>query len=227
MKSICKCLALILSLCCLGACAPKFIPEDLGRLKDPRDLGLASQRAYQQAKATPEKKEKLKYAHAGILYSEKCLKTSPERPLCLYYNVLNRGTYIQNHVVNYQTALKAMIQNCQTLIEVDPVYEHGGCYRILGDIYAKAPGFSLDPKNITRDLDQSAEYLKSAVRVSPDYALNRLFYARTLEQLGESEQARQQLAEFDRLQTPDLDKEYPGWKKEREELAQKLQPNDA
>lgn len=227
MKTTLTCLCLILSLCWLGACAPKFIPDDLARLKDPRDLGLASQRAYQQAKAAPEKKEKLKYSHAGILYSEKCLKTSPERPLCLYYNVLNRGTYIQNRVVNYQTALKKMIKNCQILIEVDPVYEHGGCYRILGDIYAKAPGFSLDPNNITRDLDQSAEYLKSAVTVSPDYPLNRLFYARTLEKLGEMDQARKQLAEFDRLQTPDLDKEYPGWKKEREELAQKLQPNDA
>ncbi len=213
---------LLLTLLTLG-CAPKFIPQDLNQLKNPGDLGMASQKAYQQAKATPEKKEKLKYAQAGIHYSEKCLKIEPEKTMCLYYNVLNRGTYIQNHVVNYQTSLKIMVKNCLTVIEVDPSYEHGGCYRILGDIYAKAPGFSLNPKNITRDLDQSAEYLRGSVGAAPDYALNHLFLARTLEQLGELDEAKVQLAEFDRLVTSDLDKDYPGWKKEREELAQKLQ----
>jgi len=214
--------------CCLlllgftGACVPKYVPDDLSRLKNTRDLGMASQQAYQQAKSAEDKKDKLKYANAGILYSEKCLKQEPEKPLCLYYNVLNRGLYIQNHVVNYQSALKIMIENCKVLTEVDPAYEHAGCYRILGDIYAKAPGFSLNPKNITRDLDKSAEYLKKAVELSPDYPLNHLFYARILEELGDAEEAKVQLAEFDRLVSSDLDKEYPGWKKEREDLAQKL-----
>lgn len=207
----------------LSACAaPKFIPQDLQHLKDPEDLGLAAQEAYQKARAQSEKKEKLKWTHAGIVYSEKCLKTEAEKPICLYYNVLNRGYYIKNHIPNYQKALKLMITHCETLIDVDPGYQQAGCYRILGSIYAKAPSFSFNPKNITRDLDKSLEYLEAAVRLAPDYALNHLVLAKTLLALDENEEAKQQLKDFDRLRSSNLDKDYPEWKKEREELARKL-----
>jgi tetratricopeptide (TPR) repeat protein len=206
----------------LSSCAPKFVPKDLAILKTPEELGLASQRAFQNNRKAIDKKEKSKWSWAGVLYSNKCLEIDPDKTICLYYNAINRGAYIKNHIINYQSALKAMVRNCKKVARLDPKFQQGGCYRVLGEIYAKAPSFSLNPQNITRDLDKSAEYLQEAVNLAPDYPLNRLFLARTLQALGEDEKAAQQLKEFDQLEGTNLDKEYPEWKKERENLAKKL-----
>lgn len=205
-----------------GCAAPKYVPTDLNQLKTPEELGQASQHAYQDSKKSDAKSEKLKFASAGIAYAEKCLKKDPQNPSCLYYQVLNTGTYIKNHIPNFQVGLRKMVANCETLITVDSAYEAGGCYRVLGNIYAQAPGFSLNPKNITQDLDKSVENLQKAVQVAPDYALNYLFLSRSLEAAGNKDAALQELKEFDRRRGPDLDNEYPQWKKERDELAQKL-----
>ena len=115
-----------------------------------------------------------------------------------------------------------MVENCETLIQVEPNFEHAGCYRVLGNIYAQAPSFSLDPKHITQDLDKSAEYLRKAVALSPDYPLNHFFLARTLEALGDKPNAKQELELFDRSSKDGIDQDYPEWKKERDSLAQKL-----
>jgi tetratricopeptide (TPR) repeat protein len=116
-----------------------------------------------------------------------------------------------------------MVEHCQTLNEVDPIFENAGCYRILGDIFAKAPSFSANPEHISQDLEKSADYLKQAVQLAPHYALNHLFLARSLAELGEKSEAQAQLKEFDRLNSSDLDKVYPEWKKDREELVRDLQ----
>lgn len=209
----------------LGCAAPKSVPKDLSRLKSPGELGLASKQAYEKARDLPGKQEKLEFSHAGILYSDKCLKMEPKKPICLFYNVLNRGIYIKNHIPYYQKSLRIMVANCETLNEVEPAYENAGCFRILGDIYAKAPSFSANPDNISRDTERSAQYLRQAVQLAPDYALNHLLLARSLAELGETAEAREQLKEFDRLNPSNLDNIYPEWKKEREDLARKLQKN--
>jgi tetratricopeptide (TPR) repeat protein len=204
------------------ACSTRLAQYDIAHPKTPQDLGEVSQRAYQAATRSKEKSEILLHAKTGIHYSSQCLKQEPEKPICLYYNVLNRGLYIQNHIPNYQNSLKKMVQNCETLLKVDPAYQNGGCYRILGNIYSQAPAFSLNDEAVLQDLDKSQSYLTKAVQVAPQYALNHLFLAKTLEMTGEKQAAQKELDKFDILITPDLDKEYPEWKEEREALAQKL-----
>jgi tetratricopeptide (TPR) repeat protein len=169
-----------------------------------------------------EKSDVLLHTKAGIHYSSQCLERDPNNKVCLYYNVVNLGLYTKNHIRNYQSSLRRMVQNCETLLQVDPPYQHGGCYRILGNIYSQAPAFSLNPKAVTQDLDKSREYLEQAVQVAPQYALNHLFLAQTLERLDEKAVAQKELEIFDSLITPDLDKDYPQWKEERKSLAQKL-----
>lgn len=202
------------------ACVPRYHAPDLQNLQDPKSLGEASRQAYQEGRQAPDKKDRLKLAQAGMEYSEKCLQLSSNEPACLYYNVLNRGLFLQNHVLNYQKSLKLMVQNCKRLIQVDPTYESAGCYRILGDIYAKAPAFSFRDENVLRDLDKSASYLRKAVELAPNYPLNHLLLARTLMALGEEEAAAAQLKIFDEMPHDNLDKVYPGWKKDREALSQ-------
>ncbi|MCC7345056.1 MAG: hypothetical protein IT573_08960 [Deltaproteobacteria bacterium] len=207
----------------LAACAaPKSMPSDIDRLKSPAELGEASRGAYLAARDAAEKSDKLKRAHEGIVYAEKCLKADPQAASCLYFHALNTGVNIKNHIPNYQKGLKKMVANCEALNKIRPEFEHAGCYRILGNIFAQAPSFSLNPKNITQDLDRSVGYLREAVKISPDYPLNRLFFARSLEQSGDTEQARAELKAFDALPKEGLSQDYPEWKKERDSLAQKL-----
>lgn len=214
---------LIFSALLLGCAGPKVVPADLSALKTPEELGAAAQRSYQAARQAHEKGEKLRAASAGIAYADKCLQKNPNEVACLYYQVLNTGIYIQNHIPNYQVGLKKMVSNCQILLGIDPAYEQGGCYRVLGNIYAQAPSFSLNPKNITQDMDKSVEYLRLAVQQAPSYPLNHLFLARSLEAVGEKSEALKELNEFDRLSSPTLDNDYPQWKRDRDQVARKLQ----
>lgn len=204
------------------ACVPRYTPPDLKQLQDPQALGEASRHSYLTGKSASTKQERLKLAQAGIQYSDKCLKIAPEESSCLYYNVLSRGLFLQNHVLNYQKALKLMVQNCKILIRTNPAYENAGCYRVLGDIYAKAPAFSFRDENIIQDLDKSVEYLRKAVELAPNYPLNHLLLARSLLSIDEKEQAREQLEQFNQLPHDNLDKVYPGWKKEHEQLEREL-----
>jgi len=214
---------ILLILLLLTACAaPKSMPADLVSLKTPAELGEASRRAYLQARSAPEKKEKLEWSHQGIVYADKCLKQAPKETTCLYFQTLNTGVYLQNHITNYQRGLHQMVANCDALNQIQPDFEHAGCYRILGNIFSQAPSFSLNPKNITQDLDRSVQNLKEAVKLAPDYALNRLFLARSLEQVGEKDAAKTELQAFDRLDKTGIDLDYPPWKKDRDSLAQKL-----
>jgi len=206
----------------LGCAGPKFIPADLSTTRSPPELAAKTQESYAQAKAATEKSEKLKWAHAGISYADKCIALAPRTPACFYYRALNTGMYIQNHIPNYQKGLRQMVADCETLNDIQPDFEHAGCYRVLGNIYAKAPSFSLNPKNVTQDWDKSVENLQSAVKLAPDYPLNQLFLARSLEAVGNKEEAKAHLLDFDRLSHAGLDNDYPDWKQDRGKLAQKL-----
>ncbi len=210
----------------LSSCAvPKYVPVDLSSLKTPAELAASSLRAYRESRQLPEKSERLKLAQAGLLYAEKCLKLSAEEVPCLYYHALNQGLFIKNHIPNYQKGLRRIVADCEAVIRLDERFEHGGCYRILGNIYEQAPSFALDPKSVTQDLDKSVEYLKKAVEIDPNYPLNQLFLARSLEAAGKKDSARGHLVQFIRLENPSLDQEYPEWKKDRDSLARKLLDN--
>jgi len=206
----------------LACTTSHFVPPDLSELKTPEDLAKASEQAYETGKREAEKKDRLDHAHAGMLYAEKCLKISTDSVPCLYFDALNTGLFIQNHIPHYQRGLKKMVSNCETVNRLQGDFQSGGCYRILGNIYSQAPSFTFTSKGITQDLDKSVEYLKKAVEVAPNYPLNQLFLARSLESMGEKQEAKSHLEEFDRLPHAGLDNEYADWNKDRDSLAHKL-----
>jgi|GEM_PF-2299702 len=212
------CVALLL----LSCGVPHSTPTDLSQMKSPEELAEASKKAYETGKNAPEKKTRLELASSGLAYAGKCLKTSPESVPCLYYEALNTGLFVQNHITNFQRGLKTMITDCETVAKIQADYESGGCYRIMGNIYSQAPSFSFNPKHITQDLDKSVEYLQKAVALAPTYPLNQLFLARSLEASGKKDEAKNHLQEFDRLPHTGLDSEYADWNKDRESLARKL-----
>jgi hypothetical protein len=64
---------------------------------------------------------------------------APEEAGCYYYRAVNTGLYHEVKIVGYQKGVKQMIEDCEMVIKLDPKYDHGGAYRILGQIYTKLP----------------------------------------------------------------------------------------
>ena len=65
-------------------------------------------------------------------------------------------------VEQFPVGIKQMIEDCKTVIEVNPDYDHAGAYRMMGGIYTKLPQTGGNVESITRNLPLAEEYLKKA-----------------------------------------------------------------
>jgi len=73
------------------------------------------------------------------------------------------------------------------VIELDPKYEDGGAYRVLGRVYFKLPGFA------GGDNEESLKLLEKSIEIGPEDANTRLFLGETLLAMNEIERAREEL----------------------------------
>jgi tetratricopeptide (TPR) repeat protein len=114
-------------------------------------------------------------------YAQQALEMDPGRPEAKYWYGLfllrkaEHGSWLQ--------AFGLTREGIRSLEEVRaslPEYEHAGASRILGELYYTAPGWS--PFG---DLDKSVRLEQEAVRLAPDYLLNRLCLARAYQKRGD------------------------------------------
>ena len=73
----------------------------------------------------------------GIDFAERCLMRDPENAGCYYWRAVSTGLYYKIRVIGYQDGIRQMIADCKKVIEIDPSYDSGGAYRMLGQIYTK------------------------------------------------------------------------------------------
>jgi len=116
----------------------------------------------------------------GVDAAERCLMVAPEEPGCYYWRAVNTGLYHRVHIIGYQRGVKRMIDDCMKVISIDPRYNHAGAYRILGELYTKLPQTGGTTESVTRDLALAEQYLREAVKLSPDYPENHILLAETL-----------------------------------------------
>ncbi|MCI0339968.1 MAG: TRAP transporter TatT component family protein, partial [Planctomycetales bacterium] len=62
----------------------------------------------------------------------------------------------------------------ESVVALDPTYEHAGSHRLLGLYYLRAPDL------VGGDLDAGLRHLREAVRIAPGFAENRLALAEAL-----------------------------------------------
>ena len=116
-----------------------------------------------------------------------------------------------------------MISDCKKVISISPKYDHGGAYRMLGEMYTQLPQTAGRPDSITRDLDLAEEYLRKAVRLAPDYPENHLALAEALFRQDKFPQALESL-----VQTKNLaphwsgDVSFDDWRNATSDLERKL-----
>ena len=193
-----------------AACAfPKKGPvtsADVAKLT-AQELVAKAKEASELAQNAKDRDTQRNWALHGISVAEQCLMRAPEEPGCYYYRAINTGLYHEVKIVGYQTGVKRMIEDSETVIKLDPKYDHGGAYRILGQIYTKLPQTTGRPDSVTRDLDKAENYLRQAVRIAPDYPENHLFLAEALFEKEKYAEAQSELTEAQEL--------APRWKQDK------------
>ncbi|GEM_PF-2094554 len=78
-----------------------------------------------------------------------------------------------------------MEQEALRASKLSPEVDFGGPDRMLGELYLKAPSAPIS----VGDLDKSLEHYEKAVKVAPDFAMNRLGFASALLEDDEKEKA--------------------------------------
>lgn len=191
------------------------------------ELLKVSKESSQRAAAAKSREEKETWALHGISVAEQCLMREPEEAGCYYYRAINTGLYYEAHIIGYQKGVKQMIDDCMNVIKFDPKYDHGGAYRILGQLYTKLPETTGRPEGITRDLEKAEGYLKKALYINPDYPENQLMLAETLYEKERVEEARKALLsaqEF--LPRWQNDNAYLSWKTSMDKLEKKIEKSN-
>lgn len=187
------------------------------------ELLVKAKEASERAQDAKERETQRNWALHGISVAEQCLMRTPEEPGCYYYRAVNTGLYHEVKIVGYQSGVKKMIDDCETVIRLDPKYDHGGAYRILGQIYTKLPQTTGRPDSVTRDLDKAEDFLRQAVRAGPDYPENHIFLAETL---LEKEKYAEAAAELDTAEELTYrwhnDKSNKEWQLTMRDLTKKL-----
>jgi tetratricopeptide (TPR) repeat protein len=141
-----------------------------------------------RSKADQTRRERL--AAEGLGRAERALaQGGEERGDVYYYLAVNLGITVEKHPVAAVKSLDRIVANLEKALALSPDIHSAGPYRVLGMVYLKAPPW---PTGIG-DGDQAQELLAEAVRRSPAYPLNRIFYARALWEV-EGEDAEREIA---------------------------------
>lgn len=140
----------------------------LGACKEDLDLDEA-QEYYQQA----------------ITEGERAVKRFPGRPGPHYWLGVAYGLRANcSGPVTGLSLVDPIKDQMQRLMEIDPNYEYGGPYRVLGRLYTKLPGL------LGGDNQKAEKLLRRAVKIGPGYWLNHLYLAEVLKEQGKLEEAR-------------------------------------
>jgi len=134
------------------------------------------------------KKEKKNTFSQGVYYAEKAIQLEPEKPDGYYWRGVNNGKYGETRgVLKSLFLVKPIKSDMNKVIELNPSYEDGGAYRVLGRVYFELPGFAGGSK------EKSLEFLKKSIEIGPNDANTRLFLGETLLAMDEIEKARKEL----------------------------------
>jgi len=205
----------------LTSCAKSGIKTTSG--PDTPSWEISKELSYQYLN-TEKRKERLKIAQKGIEYGNMCASSEPNNPACYYWRAVNTGQYYQSKVIGYQNGLKSMIKDCDKINKLDPKYEYGGGYRILGLIYTEVPSVAVKKDSIRKDIDKAYIYLVKSTEIAPNYPENYIALAKTYLEMDDQMQADKNLNKAKKLLTewkkhPD----YKQWKQEIKELSRKTE----
>ena len=132
------------------------------------------------------KGEDLEIYNKAVDIAEKAVQRHPDKPGPRYWLGAAYGLKATAPETGSFTCLSLLepIENqMKTLMAIDPTYEFGGAWRVLGRLNTKMPFL------LGGDKDLAVKYLRKAIEVGPNYYLNHLYLADLLNRLDQREEA--------------------------------------
>ena len=168
--------------------AIKIYEEALAGDPDNMEILWKLSRLYYWLGDHSPKKEKAAVFEKGIEYAGKGIAVDDNCVPCHYWLGINLSVYGEaKGIIKSLNLLDPIKAEMNRVIELDPAYDQGGAYRILGRVAFKLPWFAGGSKK------RSVEYLKKSQEISPDNIMTHVFLAETYLGMKKKELARKEL----------------------------------
>jgi len=131
---------------------------------------------------------KLELFQKGIDWSKKAIEINPKSAGGYLWLGVNNGKCGEAKGILKSLFLVGPIKDAmQQVIAINPSYNYGGAYRVLGRMYFKLPRFA------GGGMDKSISHLKKAIEYGPEATTNHVFLAEAYVAQKEYNRARQEL----------------------------------
>ena len=155
--------------------------------KDPKDFESAWKlaRARYWLGGHADEKTRKTYLETGIAAGRAAIALAPQRPEGHFWMAANMGALAESfglrQGLKYRGDIKAALE---TVLEIDPAFQHGSADRALGRWYYKVPGLfgGSDRK--------SEEHLRKSLTYNPNSHSSLFFLAETLIELNRKDEAK-------------------------------------
>lgn len=143
------------------------------------------------------KRERVLAFKRGIEAGRRAVQLAPDRPEGHFWLAANYGEYGQQKSIFTRWRLvKPMRRELEIVIRLDPQFENGSAYAVLGKLDAEVPGL------FGGNLNRGIRSLQRALQIGPNNSLTKLFLAEAYLKAGRREEARR-LLESILAQAPD------------------------
>ena len=157
-----------------------------------------------------EEKQRKAYLEAGIAAGRAAAALAPAKPEGHFWMAANMGALAESFGLRQGLKYRGDIKDAlETVLKLDPAFQHGSADRALGRWYYKVPGlFGGSDK-------KSEEHLRKSLTYNPNSSSSLFFLAETLIELNRKDEARAALRKL--LAAP----ADPEWAPEDREFKQK------
>lgn len=173
---------------------------------------------YWVGRNSPENKQTEIFKQAAS-FGEKAVKLAPDKAESHYWYGVNLSLWAKTQGGTASLRMVDLIKKeMNAVIAVNPAYDSGGAYMVLGRLYFKLPGF------FGGDNDKAISNLKKAIKHGPNRQLTRIYLAEVYLDEGLTKEAAAELevalsSPCEELAGP----ECKMWKKRARKLLQEME----
>lgn len=158
---------------------------------DPRDFEsawkLSRAHYWMGTNGLPENERKAALER-GVAAGRTAADLAPRRPEGHFWMAANMGALAESFGLRQGLRYRGQIKDAlETVLSLDPAFQHGSADRALGRWYFKVPGLFGGSDR------RSEEYLRKALTYNEQSIITRVFLAETLRALGRQSEARAEL----------------------------------
>jgi tetratricopeptide (TPR) repeat protein len=154
-----------------------------------------------------------RFLEEGIEAGRKASALQPRRPECHFWTAANMGALAESSMRAGLKYRKAIKDELEAVLRIDPAFEQGSADRALGRWYYKVPRLFGGSTRLAE------EHLRASLKYNPNSTASHFFLAEALLQDGRRDEARAELQQV--LEAP-FDRDWAPEDRDFKEKARKL-----